>query len=58
MLFCVSLVGIVDTCEITSAQLKKPCLLLTSHDFPVNTKYLYNNYTTPAERLRRWSNIA
>ena len=25
---------------------------------PANTRHLYNIYTTPAQRLRRWSNIA
>ena len=26
-------------------------------NYPANKKHVYNIYTTPAQRLRRWSNI-
>ena len=28
-----------------------------AYAYPENTKHLYNIYTMPAQRLRRWSNI-
>ena len=43
-----------------AAQIPNIMLLRKFHDEidnPVNTKHLYNIYATPAQRLRRWSNI-
>ena len=34
-----------------------PCESLGKCIFPANTKHLYNIWTTPAQRLRRWSNF-
>ena len=41
-------------CE-TKIEVTKYFWLRCSH--PVNTKHLYDIYTTPAQRLQRWTNI-